>query len=277
MEFSAKKESVLFVNERLLNGSERDRVLKFVAYLREAFDLPEGFRMHSVNSFPSNCGLGSSTSAFAALALASVTAAKRQITGEMLGCIAGRGSLTAGSSVIGGISCSRPGTRGVHAQPFRELHPEKLPIKVVGVAIQSKRICEEIHRQARGSPLYSVIDQIVEVQASNVIEAMGASDWASVGELVETNVALNHALISTGPTRLSVWTPLTMAVMDKVKQLRNRTKARGFYALNSGPSIFVYVHREDADRVKEHLARFGLPLFESRIGGGAIPTEHHLF
>jgi len=125
--------------------------------------------------------------------------------------------------------------------------------------------------------MYATIARSIELVAKKMVGSLRAGDWKTVSEIVETNVALNHALGSTGPHRMLIWNPATLAVMDLVKKIRDQTKTRIFYAVNSGPSIFVYVHNEDARRVKRKLSRLGLPLFESSISAGAFATSRHLF
>src|ERR1044072_4247966 len=198
VQFLRQRDAMLLVNGKPLKGPERQRILEFMATLREEFDLPEGLRMCSVNSFPSKCGLGSSASAFAALALASSIAARKELAPHVLARIAGQGSLTAGSSIIGGVSSSRPGMDGPHGGSRRELDPDDFPTTVIGVAIESKRISADIHQEARRSVMYKMIAHKIEPQAKKVVRILSAGDWETAGKLVETNVALNHALISTG-------------------------------------------------------------------------------
>jgi len=277
VEFHARRtECTVIIDGRPAAGNARERVVKFIRNLQRTFNLPSGFTLHSVNSFPADCGLGSSASAFAATALAATAAARLDLAEHRLAQIVREGSLTAGSSIVGGISISFPGRCEREGATVRKLDPEKLPLQVIAAVIRSDRASKSLHAEARLSPFYIPMQQLCEKTAEEVLELLQKGDWKAAGDLVELNVAFNYALITTGPSRLQMWAAATLAAMHVIKRLQS-TGVPAFYAMNSGPSLFCYTEAGYTELIKRELAGIGVTVLPAVPSGGATLISSHLF
>lgn len=266
----------IIVNGRALREKDRRRVIDFLHVLQDRFQFAGTICVRSRNTFPSNCGLGTSGSAFASLTLAVATAARARIDIGELARLARIGSVSAGHSIVGGVSLGFPAVLRGSEPVIREIEPKKLNVGIIAVVVRSERRSLDLHSEARQSQLYPSITKLLRNSAHQVIVALHTADWWRVGQLVERNVAMNNALISTGPSQYTSWKPETLTIMDRVRSLRRRTEVPFFYALNGGPSVFCYAPRSHIGQLRNELRETRLPLIEARPCGGAVAQRRHL-
>ncbi len=75
IEFSEDfREDEAILNNNLLKGRDMERILKIINLLRKLKNIDYKFKMMSFNDFPTQAGLASSASGFAALTIAAVKA-----------------------------------------------------------------------------------------------------------------------------------------------------------------------------------------------------------
>ena len=93
----------VIVEGQKITGRHRERIIRLVDHLRSQVKLDYKFKMVSQNDFPTQAGLASSASAFAAIALAAADALDLQFSRESLSKIARLGSGSAARSIHGGF------------------------------------------------------------------------------------------------------------------------------------------------------------------------------
>lgn len=127
------------LNEVLQQGRPKDRVSDMLARVREAAGLSSHAHVTSSNDFPTASGLASSASAFAALALASVTAAGLTWDEARISDLARRSSASAGRSLFGGFVRLPAGTMGTTYLPSEPIAPrEHWDLRVIVAVVSEK-------------------------------------------------------------------------------------------------------------------------------------------
>lgn len=263
----------IVLNSLAMRGPTRARVVKFVNRLSHHYGLPRSFRMESRNSFPSNSGLGTSGSAFAALtkAIASVAGENDE---RVLSQQARLGSISAACSLVGGVSLLHSDPDMLWADSV--VDPARVPLVVLAVPILSTRATADRHSEGRDSPLYDVVRKLSTRAAKNAIGALRSGNIWKLGNLVEQQMSYNLALLSTGPSRLLMWHPETLSVAYSLKEARSREHPV-FFAMNSGPSLFCYAPQSSLERVRDMLNNLNRPIFVCRPTTGARIIPEHLF
>ena len=97
------------VDGEVVDGRGAERIRAVVDHVREVAGTDERVRLVSENSFPTNIGFGSSSSGFAAAAMALVDAADLALTRPEVSAIARRGSSSAARAVTGAYSSLHAG------------------------------------------------------------------------------------------------------------------------------------------------------------------------
>src|SRR3989442_9189334 len=113
VEFGGVGRDSATIDGRDVNARDMERIRAVVDVIPGRASLSQPFRIASVNDFPSNIGLGSTASGFAALATAAAHAAGLRLAPEEISRFARRGAGSASRSVTGGGGQGeRGGTRG---------------------------------------------------------------------------------------------------------------------------------------------------------------------
>ncbi len=275
IEFSDhSSENLVFVNGRSLVNAERQRVEEFIFLLANQYNLPRVFHLESKNSFPSRCGLGSSGSAFASIVQAIGTIVNED-NKRTLSKLARIGSISAASSLVGGVSVLHAGSEQLWADQVIE--PAGMPIAAVCVIVNASRDTIDIHREARCSPLYDTVAKVSRSACSAMCEALKAKDFSKIAEIAQRQLTYNMALLSTGPSHLLVWRPETIAVAQAIANFRAQNNIPAVCAMNSGPSLFCYVPKEHLDSLTQVIKELGVTFISCMTAGGAKAIKEHLF
>ena len=87
------------VDGEVVEGRGAERIRSVVDHVRDLAGTEDRVRLESVNDFPTNIGFGSSSSGFAAAAVALCTAAGLEMTHPEISTVARRGSSSAARAV----------------------------------------------------------------------------------------------------------------------------------------------------------------------------------
>lgn len=90
--FNSSKQDSLKINDHAVTGKGLERVSSILNLVRGIANINERAEVVSTNNFPAGAGIASSAAAFAALALASSTAAGLTLSEKQLSRLARRGS-----------------------------------------------------------------------------------------------------------------------------------------------------------------------------------------
>ncbi|MEF8774136.1 MAG: phosphomevalonate decarboxylase MvaD [Halobacteriales archaeon] len=265
-------EDVYVVDGERLQAHEADRVRAVVSTVRELSDAGHAaypLRLESENSFPSNVGLGSSSSGFAAAAVAAAEAADLELTRPELSTIARRGSSSAARAVTGGFSDLRAGLNDEDCRSRRIRTDLEDELRIVAALVPSYKETEQAHREAEASHMFDarlahVNDQIVRMR-----DALRRGDFAGTFEIAEHDSLSLAATTMTGPAGWVYWQPETLAIFNRIRKLRTEEGLPVYFSTDTGASVYVNTTADHVEEVEAAVAETGVETRVWEVGGPA--------
>ena len=237
-------------------GATLKRVSDFLELVREKSGVKHFARVESENNFPIGSGVASSSSAFAALALAASKAAGLDLGERELSALARRGSGSASRSVPGGYVewFAADDDRESYAASIASPEHWDLVDCVAIVDDEHKAtVSSDGHRLADSSPLQAARLAGVDERLKTVREAILARDFSRLIKTVELDSHLMHAVMMTSEPPLLYWHPATLRVLHGTAQWR----AKGMElcaTIDAGPNVHVISPAKDADTIFAKLS-----------------------
>ncbi|MEY7849660.1 phosphomevalonate decarboxylase MvaD [Natrarchaeobius sp. A-rgal3] len=275
-------EDTYVVDGEELEGRAFERVEAVVEKARSKSDAAHTVypvRLESENSFPSNVGLGSSSSGFAAAAVALAEAAELDLSLPEISTIARVGSASAARAVTGAFSQLDAGLND------EDCHSRRIPtdihenLKIVVGLVPYHKETEDAHAEATDSHMFGarrahVQDQIVEMR-----DALRNDEFDRAFELAEQDSLSLAATTMTGPSGWVYWQPATLAVFNRVRELREEEDIPVYFSTDTGASVYVNTTEEHAEFVEEEIADCGVSTTTWNVGGPArlLEEDDHLF
>lgn len=247
-----------------------ERVTRFLDLLGP--DRPR-CRIESVNSFPTAAGLASSSSAFAALALAgSAALGLSGIDRRELAIWARRGSGSATRSLWGGYVVwqrgDRPDGRDSHGAPIAPASHWDLRVVVGIISSGQKSIGSTVgmQRTLETCPLFPGFVASAQADLDEGLLAIADRDLERLGRVMERSTLKMHAtMIATEPT-VRYWKPATVAALDAIEELR-RQGVGAWYTMDAGPNVKVLCLPDDVPAVTQALVGFSERVEALSVGG----------
>lgn len=266
------------VDEILLGGRVPDeesvrRITEFLDVVRERAGIQERVRVASENTFPAGCGIASSASGFAALALAASSAYGLRLDKKELSRIARLGSGSAARSVMGGFVELHDGD--THETACAEqiapatAWPELRDLIVVVSQDKKKVSSAEGHRLVHTSEMLSGRLQAVALRAEQVRQAVHNRDLTALGEAAEADALSMHAVMMTSKPPLLYWSPQTLDAIRCVWDIR-REGVGAWFTIDAGPNVHIITLEADLPAVEAHIREeFGWRTISDRSGPAA--------
>lgn len=261
-----------------LNGVEAavaqvQRVSAFLDIVRELSGVQVRASITSANNFPSGAGIASSSSAFAALALAASSAAGLQLDEASLSVLARRGSGSASRSVPAGFVewFGADSDEASFAESIAAPDHWRLVDTIAVVSEEHKATgSSEGHGLAGTSPLQAARVAGAGSRLDECRAAIMARDFERFAAIVEADCHLMHAVMMTSNPALHYWLPSSLAVMEQVRAWRKQGSTV-CYTLDAGPNVHVLSPESEASPLAAKLAQFPgvLRVLQSGVGGAA--------
>ncbi|SIQ99936.1 diphosphomevalonate decarboxylase [Haladaptatus litoreus] len=270
VEFDDSLDSDTFVVEgEELTGRKADRVRTVVSRVRELAGIDTRVRLESENSFPSNVGLGSSSSGFAAAAMACAEAAGLDLSRPDISTIARLGSSSAARAVTGGFSDLHMGLNDEDCRSERLESPLEDDVRIIAGLVPAYKETEEAHREAADSHMFEarlahIHDQLVEMR-----DALREGDFDRVFETAEHDSLSLAATTMTGPAGWVYWKPETIKIFNEVRRLREKEDVPVYFSTDTGASVYVNTTAEHEEYVEEVIADCGVETMRWKVGGPA--------
>ncbi|AEN05133.1 GHMP kinase [halophilic archaeon DL31] len=269
------EEDTYAIDGEAVEGRGAERIEHVLDYVRELAEFDYRVRFESENSFPSNVGFGSSSSGFAALAMAAQEAAGLALDRPTVSTIARRGSSSAARAVTGAYSDLSAGLNDQDCRSHRldtglgqdGFDPET-DLRIVAALVPAYKETEEAHKEAEQSHMFDarlshVHDQLVEMR-----DALREGDFHRIFGTAEHDSLSLTAATMTGPSGWVYWKPETIAVFHAVRELRE-TGVPVYFSTDTGASVYVNTTVEYADIVEEKVAETGVETEVWEVGGPA--------
>jgi len=282
IEFSTDySEDVAIVNHEILTGSNLQRVLRVIDWLRQFTDLKWKFKLVSENDFPTQAGLASSASAFSALVVAVANALELDLSMKELTTIARIGSGSAARSIYGGFVYCYKGNSHETAYAEQICKPENFGMNAVIAIVdqQKKKISSDMgHEFAFTSPFNEIRIQKSQIQAFQIRQAILEKDFSTIGQIAEQNCMYMHSVMMTSQPPLFYWNPVTLKIIKTIIQYREEG-LECYYTIDAGPNVHCLCRPDDVSKIQSLLQKIdGVQLtLIAEPGEDAYLTQKHLF
>lgn len=264
VEFAGRPGADRFVlNGREETGAGAAKLSRFIDLVREHAPDAGAVTVESTNDFPTAAGLASSSSGFAALALAATRAAGVEVTDAALSVLARRGSGSAARSVFGGFVRMHAGTLPSGDDAFAE-PMEALPmwsdlrcvIAVTREGAKDTPSTEGMNRTERTSPYFAPWVQTVEPAVVRAMEALRAGDFGTLADVAEASALQMHASAMAAVPGVIYFHGATIDVVHAVRRWRGEG-LDAFFTIDAGPHVKVFVR--EGQRAELVAALAGVP------------------
>ncbi|HEY3312780.1 MAG TPA: diphosphomevalonate decarboxylase [Anaerolineales bacterium] len=245
----------LIINGREVTGKGLERVSFILEIIRQSARLGTKAEVVSENNFPTGAGIASSAAAFAALALSASKAAGLDWPEAAISRLARLGSGSAARSIPAGFVEWEMGTGDQDCFAVSIAPPEHWPLAdcVAVVSAGHKATgSTEGHALAPTSPLQAARVADAPRRLELCRRAIRERDFNALGEIIEQDSDLMHAVMMTSQPALFYWQPATLAVMAAVREWRLGGVPVA-YTIDAGPNVHVICPAEAEEKVTELL------------------------
>jgi diphosphomevalonate decarboxylase len=265
----------VWFDERPAPAKEVARLSRFLDLVRQLAGTGDRARVVTSNNFPTAAGLASSSSGFAALALAATHAAGLTLPPSELSVLARRGSGSAARSIFGGFAVMDPGERADGTDAFaRPLEGVDWPLEVViAVTVEGAKDVSStvgMEQTERTSPYFDAWIREVPPAIVHATEAILNRDFQRLAAVAEASALQMHASAMAAVPGVIYWRGATIEVVHEVR----RARAQGmpvFFTIDAGPHVKVFTTAAYADQAATWLAALPgvLRVIRTRAAGGA--------
>lgn len=240
----------------VLNSVSADKLAtERVSVLLDRVRKLAGFRQHaevvSENNFPTGAGIASSSSAFAALALAASQAAGLELNEKALSRLARTGSGSACRSIPPGFVEWQVGKDDASSYAYSFAPPDHWDlVDCIAVITEQHKPTGSTqgHALAGSSPLQSCRVDDTERRLEICRNAILHRDFEAFAEITELDSNLMHAVMMTSYPTLMYWEPATLEIIYAVQNWR-KTGLPVCFSIDAGPNVHVLTLESYTDQV----------------------------
>ena len=257
--------TTITINDNEPDAKTSKRIKDYVRHFTE-----DNFRFRSSNNFEMAVGLASSASGYAALAGAVNKALGLEYGNLELSRIARRGSISAASSIAGGLSVIRASQDYNYDPPAeRIMSPTDLgDLTIVIGCCNIKKDSQDSHSDAITSPFYPIVVQYAQNAARDALQALCDRDIEKLSAIVENHNLMNYTVLHSGRSQTIVWRPETISMIRGIREIRKAGEPI-FFSMNTGANVFAYCFSESAtEKVKSYFQSQGIDYKVTKIGDG---------
>lgn len=240
----------------VLSSKGQERFLKHLQMIKSEFGFAGGFVVRSANNFPSDCGLASSASSFAALTSAGVKAicemqGKLPPTREEISSLSRKGSGSSCRSLFDGFSVWRDeGAEKI------ELGLGKLWHQVIVVDDSLKAVSSsEAHRRVAASDLFMGRVERAEVRLKKLIASLREKEWRQSFEICWQEFWDMHALFETSYPPFGYMRSGSLDVLNFIREQVWGVSGDGpLVTMDAGANVHL-LYREDQFELAQETGR----------------------
>lgn len=258
-----------------VQGRALERAQDVLDLVRQEAGTSEGVRVESGSSFPQGVGLGSSSSGFAALAMAAQAAFGLDLPLDDVAHIAQHGAGSATRAVHGGIA---EWLVDGDTTANQLAGPSSMDWSVLMALVDHQEVTENVHRDVMASPLLDARVAYIEGALASMRDAVEYEDKEAVFELAEKDTLNLHAVTMTGKRGRITWQPATIGVMRAVWELRD-AGVPAWFSIDTGATVYVNTLPGNEEEILERLIQIeGVQdVLQGSLGGPTRLLKEHLF
>lgn len=291
-EHAGQEISVDFFFEGTSNEKFKTKITKFLESEKAHYPWLSQHKLiiHSENTFPHSSGIASSASSMSALCLC-LLSLDEKITGKKrseedffkeASNLSRRASGSAGRSVYPymatwGEASSIPGSSDLYALPVRknEIHPmfHDYCDSIIIVDAKEKSVSSRAgHGLMDTHPFREVRYERARLNLSRLMLAMKEGRRDEFIEIVEEEALMLHALMMTSTPSFILLKPMSLTLIEKIREFRAKTNIPACFTIDAGPNIHLLYPKENAKEVTEWLSlNFReLKIIHDEVGDGPI-------
>jgi len=277
IDFGDYSQDTIKINGKPAGDVEEERIRAVISPLEKLAKTKDHFKLVTLNKVRQGKGLGFSASAFAAISLASCAALGVSLKREDLSEIARLGAGSASRSLVGGFAIWYANKNG-RSYAKQLASGSELGLAMGIVPIPSPVKTDTAHEESVTSPFFASRIMNVTRDLRKMLLAIQKRDIDEVSRLAEADSLSLHAVTMTGKNQLLLISPETVAIIRRVKSMREDDHIPVWFSLDTGPSVYINTRPEYADLVcREIHASTNLEVIKSGVGGPARVIEEHLF
>jgi diphosphomevalonate decarboxylase len=258
----------LTLDGRPARDKEKERVVTLLDGVRRAAKLGARARVTSSNTFPTAAGLASSASGFAALALAASRAAGLESSSKAVSAMARAASVSAARSLYGGYVMLPAGAEFAEPLASGDHFPLAMTVALTRAGEKSVGSTEGMLRTAKTSPYYRGWVEHAPRLFELIKSAVLGRDLTVLGPAMESSALAMHASMFAADPPIVYFSPTTLAVMERVRELR-ASGIPAYFTMDAGPHVKVVSLPEHAQEVANRLAECPGVLEVIRCAAGA--------
>jgi phosphomevalonate decarboxylase len=201
--------------------------------------------------------------------MALAKAAELDLSRPEISAIARRGSASAARAVTGGFSYLHAGLND------EDCRSERIPsnlgedMKIVIGLVPAHKDTDDAHREAESSHMFQARMAHVHGQLQEMRNALRNDDFDDVFEIAEHDSLSLAATTMTGDDGWVYWKPATLAIFDKVRELREAEDIPVYFSTDTGATVYVNTTEQHADFVEEQISAVGVNTTVWDVGGPA--------
>lgn len=284
VEFDEKyKDDEVEIDGDKFSDEEKERVVKHLDRVREMAGVSLKAKVVTQNNFPKGAGAASSASGFAALSVAAAEAVGLKLDQKEMSILARQGSGSASRSVPGGVCVWHTAEKSEEsfAEPIEVPKEWDLRVLLAFVGdLKMKKVSttEGMALTKETSPYYEVGVREAGNNLKRLRRALERGDWGGFGQVVEDECYRLHILCMTTQPNLLYWTGETVAIFQRMLELREEG-VEGFFTVDAGPHVHVVCQTKDMGRIRKEIEGIGgvKRVVECKVGGPAEVIDEHLF
>lgn len=242
----------------LLSENGQVRFLKHLSFLKQQWGIKSSFLVQSANNFPSDCGLASSASSFAALTMAAAKLFQKinpQPWGNDLQYLSSLSRQGSGSSCRSFFS---PWSlwKEEYAEPafleFKDLHHMVLLVEAGKKEVSSS----EAHKLVTTSPKFEGRVERAHLRLNDLIHALRFNDWGMAVQICWDEFMDMHRLFETSQPAFTYMTEGSREALQILKSLYDRYQDGPIVTMDAGANIHLLFRKDDKARFEKYKAEF---------------------
>lgn len=253
-----------FVREDLqkleLSDNGQRRFLEHFKNLKLKWSIQKSFLVESANNFPSDCGLASSASSFAALTLASAEMFQKmnpQPWGgdrKVLSALSRQGSGSSCRSFFSPWALWQEEYAQPMALPTQNLH------HIVVIVEDSKKTVSssEAHKLVTTSPRFAGRVERAEIRLKDLSQALQFDDWHLARQIVWDEFIDMHRLFETSTPSFSYMTEASRKVLEDCESFWNKWQDGPLVTMDAGANVhmlFRFDQKKMFGNYRDHFAQ----------------------
>ena len=236
------------------------RFMDHFRFLKNEWKISRPFRVESANGFPSDCGLASSASAFAALTRAAVETFQKMSPRSSFA----PSEMPRLSRLGSGSSCRSFGGpfvlwSGESVETLASPWPD-LFHQVIVVSSQRKSVSSSVaHRRVLTSLLFQGRPERAEIRLQNLLKTFDQKNWTEAFEICWAEFMDMHALFETSYPSFGYTTSDTLRVLEIIRNWWAKKSDGPWVTMDAGSNVHLIYRGEQkpmAHELRQQLAPF---------------------